>query len=241
MITLENVDYSYEDSPALSDIHLNIERGDSVALIGPNGSGKSTLMKLISGLVMPDSGTYDFDGCRIDKAFLSNRISSKNFHHRIGFLFQNSDIQLFCPTVADELSFGPLQLGIDDSEINARVNDCADLLGITPLLSKVSYHLSDGEKRKVALAAVLSLNPEVLVLDEPLNSLDPKTKRFLNKLLTDLNRAGKTIISSIHDFAYLDGVFNKAVVLSADHRIVRSGSYNEIVGDQDFLIKHNVI
>lgn len=241
MIRLERISYSYGQTLALAGVDMDIAGGDAVALIGPNGSGKSTLMKVLTGLVVAEAGTYDFEGKRVDAASLADRGFSKNLHRRIGFLFQNSDAQLFCPTVAEELAFGPLQLGLSGTEVDGRVADCASLLGIENLLAKAPYQLSEGEKRKVALAAVLSLNPEVLVLDEPLNSLDPKTKLFLRDLLARLNAAGKTVIASTHDFTYLEGFFRTAVVLSSEHRVARIGPYEEVVGDRSFLQAHNII
>jgi len=241
MIRLNGVSFSYGDEVALQDIDLSIERGSAVALIGPNGSGKSTLMKILTGLEMVNQGAYFFDGQRVDPKALADRTFAKNLHRRIGFLFQNSEAQLFCPTVADELAFGPLQLGLDEEVAEKRVKDCALLLGIESLREKPPYQLSEGEKRKVALAAVLSLNPEVLILDEPLNSLDPRTKRFLRSLLENLHRSGKTLVASTHDFNYLKGIFTTAVVLSQDHRVIRIGPYDEIIADQAFLETHNIV
>lgn len=242
MIELVDLKFSYTGAAtALEGVSLTIRGGDAVALIGANGSGKSTLLKVIAGLVVPDAGTYEFQGRRVDAAALADPAVSKDLHRRVGFLFQNSEAQLFCPTVEEELAFGPLQLGLDPGEVETRVADCAGLLDIRHLLPKASYQLSDGEKRRVALAAVLSLNPEVLVLDEPLNALDPRTKRFLVDLLGELNAAGKTIVAATHDFAPLEGVLRTAVILSQDHRVVRVGDYAEIVADRETLTAHNII
>jgi len=241
MFQLNKVRFAYGESLALDDLSFTIKKGDALALMGSNGSGKTTLMKLLVGLIVADSGEYLYAGQRVDKRALNNRVFAKNLHQRIGFLFQNSDAQLFCPTVSEEIAFGPQQLGLTKTQIDERVNDCSVLLGIEPLLMKPPYHLSEGEKRKVALAAVLSLNPEVLVMDEPLNSLDPKTKRFLRDLLIRLNSAGKTIIASTHDFTYLDGLFKSAIVLSADHRLASIGPYEKIIADQVFLAAHNIV
>lgn len=241
MIRLEGVCFSYGDVPALRDITVTVPRGATVALMGPNGSGKSTLMKILTGLEPVTQGTYCFDGQTVDHRTLTNRTFAKNLHRRIGFLFQNSEAQLFCPTVADEVAFGPLQLGLDEGAVEERVADCLALLDIEALREKPPYQLSEGEKRKVALAAVLSLNPEVLVLDEPLNSLDPRTKRFLRTLLENLHHSGKTILASTHDFQYLEGFFSTAVVLSQDHRVLRSGPYDGIIADRTFLEAHNIL
>lgn len=240
MIALEAVSFSYGGADVLSGIELSIPRGAAVAFLGPNGCGKSTLMKLLNGIVSPREGRYLFDGLEVSPASLKAPAFAKSFHQRLGFLFQNSDTQLFCPLVQDEVAFGPRQMGLGEDEVESRVADCLALLGVAHLASRVPYHLSEGEKRRVALASVLALNPEVLVLDEPMNGLDPRMKRFLRGILAQLKAAGKTIICSTHDFAYVDGLFDTAVVISEEHRIARLGGFAEIVADEAFLLAHNV-
>ena len=241
MIELRDVSFSYAESPALAHIDLTIPRGAAVALIGPNGSGKSTLLKLLNGLVFPDSGSYRFDGSEISHDRLRDRRFAKGFHQRVGLLFQNSDAQLFCTSVFDEVAFGPRQMELGDREVEGRVGDSLRLLGIEALARRVPYHLSGGEKRKVALASVLVLNPEVLVLDEPMNGLDPRTKHFLRDFLISLRSTGKTIVCATHDFEYVEGVFDQAAVFSMRHEIVRTGPYAEIIADRDFLKASNII
>jgi cobalt/nickel transport system ATP-binding protein len=241
MIELRDISFSYADAPALAHVDLDIGRGESLAIIGPNGSGKSTLLKLINGVVFPDTGTYRFDGEPITKARLKDQSLSKRFHQRIGFLFQNSDAQLFCTSVYDEVAFGPRQMGFDEAEIGRRAVDCLGLLDIEALAARIPYHLSGGEKRKVALASVLALNPDILVLDEPMNGLDPKTKHFLRTFLASMSAAGKTIICATHDFEYVEGLFKRAVVLSGDGRTSRSGPYEEILADKAFLAAMNIV
>ena len=241
MIELAGVSCTYGEGDVLSDLELRIPRGEAVAIIGPNGCGKSTLLKLLNGLVPAHRGHYRFDGEEITPARLGEPRFAKRFHQRIGFLFQNADAQLFCPAVRDEIAFGPRQMGFEEAEVDRRVEDCLALLGIEKLRERVPYHLSEGEKRKVALAAVLALNPEVLVLDEPMNGLDPRMKHFLKDLLVALHAAGKTVLCSTHDFKYVDGVFRTAVVLGEDHRLVRTGPYHEIVSDKAFLRAQNII
>jgi len=241
MIHLSDVSFSYADAPALAHIDLEIERGDSLALIGPNGSGKSTLLKLLNGLVFSQGGIYRYDGEEISHARLKDQRFAKVFHQRVGFLFQNSDAQLFCTSVRDEIAFGPRQMGLSESEIDRRVGDCLGLLGIEALSHRIPYHLSGGEKRKVALASVLALNPDVLVLDEPMNALDPRTKHFLRDFLLSIRASGKTIVCATHDFEYVEGVFDRAAVFSMKHEIVRTGVYDHIIGDRDFLRANNIV
>lgn len=240
MIEIKDVYYSYNENYALDNINLKIEKGESIALIGPNGSGKSTLLKLINGLVFPKKGFYLFNGEEINAKSMENSKFSKLFHKQIGFVFQNSEVQLFCENVYAEIAFGPIQMELSEKQVEQRVTDCLKLLNIYNLRERQPYHLSGGEKRKVAIASVLSLNPEVLVLDEPMNGLDPKTKTFVRELIITLNKAGKTIICSTHDFEYVEGIFNRAIVFSDEHKIIRDGSYEEIIRDEKFLKDNNI-
>lgn len=129
---------------------------------------------------------------------------------------------------------------MEEDDVNKRVNDCLSMLGIEHLKHREPYHLSEGEKRKVAIAAVLSLNPDVLTLDEPMDGLDPRTKRFLKELLIDINKAGKTIICATHEFEYIDGIFKKVIVISENHTVIREGNTREILSDGPFLSQHNL-
>ncbi len=241
MIRLAGVCFSYDGCEALGGVDLAIAEGESVAFMGPNGSGKSTLFKLINGIVFPARGSYRFFGEEITEERLKDRAFSKRFHQRIGFLFQNPDAQLFCPSVREEIAFGPRQMGLSEAETEERVRDCMELLQIDSLASRPPHYLSDGEKRKVALASVLALNPEVLVLDEPMNGLDPRTKSFLRGLIASLHRAGKTILCATHDFVYVEGLFQRAAVFSGEHRVVRTGGFEEIASDTAFLKANNIV
>ncbi|MCJ7690688.1 MAG: energy-coupling factor ABC transporter ATP-binding protein [Clostridiaceae bacterium] len=242
MIQMKNIYYSYDNSDsALENVSLQIVSGESVAFIGPNGSGKSTLMKLINGLVSPSRGSYSFEGVEINSKKLQNDLFLKGFHKKIGFIFQNSEVQLFCSNVYDEIAFGVRQMGMSEEEVQIRVYDILKLLKVEHLKDRQPYHLSGGEKRKIAIASVLVMNPEVLVFDEPMNGLDPQSKRFLKGLMIELNEAGKTILCSTHDFEYVKDVFKRAVVFSKDHTIIRDGDYMEIMEDKEFLFNNNII
>lgn len=241
MIEFSNVSYAYRDLWALKDININIERGECVALIGPNGSGKSTFLKLLNAIIFPTSGEYIFEEKKINEKSMKENSFSKLFHKRIGFVFQNSDSQLFCTSVYDEIAFAPIQMGMEKDEIDKRVCDCMNFLGIEDLRDRAPYNLSGGEKKRVAISSVLSHNPDVLVLDEPMNALDPKTKRFLRELIIKLNSSGKTIICATHDFEYVEGVFKRCIVFSKDHNIIRDDNYNDVIKDKDFLYENNII
>lgn len=199
VIELKDICFAYDDIVALKHFHLNIERGKTYALMGPNGCGKSTLLKLINGLIFADIGNFFYEGIQITKKLLSDNGIAKAFHQRIGFVFQNSETQLFCATVEEEIAFGPNQMGLDEETVRKRTNDCIQLLDIEHLRNRAPYQLSGGEKRKTAIACVLSLNPEVLVLDEPLNTLDEQSRQWLTNFLLHLKQTGKTMIIATHD------------------------------------------
>lgn len=241
MIEITDVDYSYEGMLALDSISLRIGAGEAVALLGPNGSGKSTFLKLLNGLVSPDSGSYRFQGEEISRKRLQDSTFSKSFHQKIGFVFQNSDSQLFCADVYDEVAFGPRQMGYDEKEVEQRVTDCLEILGISHLKGRVPYHLSGGEKRKVAIACVLSLNPEVLVLDEPMNGLDPKTQKWLVSLLINLSKSGKTLITSTHNLELVQEISDRAILFDEKHRIVKDCTTEELLKDAKLLRETNLI
>jgi len=229
LIEIKDLSYRYRDSNALQNINLTIFEGDSVAVIGPNGSGKSTLLKIINGIIEPTSGEYLYRGVRITEKTLRDPSFSKSFHKSIGFVFQNSDTQLFCPSVYEEIAFGPEQMGMAEKDVEQRVSDCLKLLNIEHLRTRIPYNLSEGEKKKVAIASVIALNPEVLVFDEPLNGLDPRTKKFLKDFMMEMNSVGKTIICATHEFEQTKGVFRKAIILSEENKIVFVGDYSKAV------------
>jgi len=241
VIQLQDVCCTYGDGDVLSHVDLEVAAGAAIAFIGPNGCGKSTLMKLLAGVLSPRTGRYVFDGDEITARRLDDQVFAKRFHQRVGLLFQASEAQLFCPSVEEEVAFGPRQMALSEEEVERRTSDSLRLLGIEALRGRVPYHLSGGEKRRVALASVLALNPDVLLLDEPMNGLDPRMKEFLRGLLVDLNRAGKAILCSTHDFRYVEDVFDTAVVMSLDHRIARVGPYREVVADEAFLRELDVV
>ena len=241
MIDITNVSFSYEGANALRKITLHISKGETVALIGPNGCGKSTLLKLINGIVFPDSGSYKFNNEEITRKKLQNVKFTKNFHQKIGFIFQNSDTQLFCADVFDEIAFGPRQMELDEGTIEKRVNDCLDLLNIQDLKHRQPYHLSGGEKRKVAIACVLSMNPEVLVLDEPMNGLDPRTQRWLVEFLGKLNKSGKTLITSTHNLELVNEISSRAILFNENHEIAADMPSENLLQEVDLLKKVNLV
>ena len=200
VIALKNISFKYEkgDEPVFTDLGLKVEEGTCLAVTGDNGSGKTTLFRIINGLSFPDKGEYLYKGTAITEAYLKDNACSKRFHKEIGYLFQNPDTMLFNSNVYDEVAFGPRQMGLRDEEVEERVRDCLKLFEIEDLGDKVPYHLSGGQKKWVALASVIALNPEVLVLDEPFAGLDSKKEAWLVDFLSELKAAGKTLIIATH-------------------------------------------
>ena len=187
MIKLENISFTYKNKTALDNVNVQINEGESIAIIGPNGSGKSTFLKLLNAIIFPSKGKYTFNNIEVNEEYLRDNKNLKSFHKRLGFVFQNSDAQLFCPTVFEEIAFGLIQMELPMKEVNERVNDCLSLLNIERLKEEHPYNLSGGEKKRVAIASVLAMNPEVITFDEPMNGIDHKGKRFLRNLMIFLD------------------------------------------------------
>jgi len=242
IIRLENMSYSYHDRiPALSDISLEINAGDSIAIIGANGSGKSTLLQIMNGLFYPSAGRFFYRGNEVSEKSLKGKGFLRFFRERVGYVFQDPDTQLFCPTVLDELLYGPLQLELDEKESLNRAFEVMEMLAIENLKDRPSYMLSGGEKKKVAIGSVLTMNPEVLLLDEPTNGLDPRTQCFFVELILALHESGRTIVVATHDLSLVDELQSSVAVLSEEHRIEKIGKTEEVLNDEDLLLRVNLI
>ena len=220
IINLSHISYNYEEVSALNDISLEIYAGELIFFMGPNGCGKSTLFKLLNGLIFPTKGEYYFDNKKINKNTLQDNIFAKNFHKRIGYIFQNPDVQLFNATVYDEIAFGPRQMNLDEEIIHQRVNELLIYLNIQHLQDRPPYHLSGGEQKKVALAAILALNPDILMIDEPLNGLDNKTRQWFKEFLMDFIKANKTILISTHEQELLSLPHSRIIKFNDEHTIL---------------------
>lgn len=238
----EQVAYRYgRDQMVFTDMTFSIDRGESIALLGANGSGKSTLLKMMCGLNFSHSGRFTAFGQEVTESALEDDQTAKEYHRRVGFIFQNSDAQLFTTSVWDEIAFGPLQIGLKPVEVKQRVEDVIQMFKIAHLRDRSPYRLSGGEKKKVALASVLVLNPEVIILDEPTNGLDPKTQRWLTELLLELNRLGRTIIVATHNLELAHAISNRALILSENHKLIFDGPTGVALGDRELLIEVNLI
>lgn len=198
MIKLDDICFAYDSTPVLKHFGTEIADGEFVVIKGDNGCGKSTLLNIINALEFAEIGTYTFDGTVIDKKAMKNELFAKAFHQKIGYVFQNTDAQLFCSSVYDEIAFAPRQMQLDEAEVAKRVDDMLKLTGTEHLKERAPFHLSMGEKKKVAVASVLAMNPQVLILDEPMNFLDKKSREWLVEFLNQMHSVGKTIIIVSH-------------------------------------------
>ena len=238
----EDLRYAYlERFPALDGVSFTVHRGERVALLGANGCGKSTLLKILDGLLFADTGAFRAFGQPVTADDLEDEQFSMGFRSRVGFIFQNADAQVFSPTVRKEVAFGPLQLGWPVKKVERRIDDVLAMLDIADLAERAPYQLSGGEKKRVAIASVLVMNPEVLLFDEPTAALDPRTQQWLVDLIAELGRAGKTIVMATHDLDVLDVVADRCLVFSEDHRIVAEGPPDTIMRDRELLLKVNLI
>ncbi|RRK10951.1 ABC transporter ATP-binding protein [Lactiplantibacillus garii] len=219
MIKLANLCYDYPNTCGLDHLDLTINTGEFVCLMGPNGSGKSTLLRILSGLATPKTGEYWLRDQAITANYLSDAQRRQRLHQTVGMVFQNTDVQLFNTSVAEEIAFGPRQLGLNDAEIAQRVTDCLHLTACETLRDRVPYQLSGGEKKRVALASVLALNPEILLLDEPLNGLTIAAQQQMLTLLQRLNAAGKTIIMASHNFQQVQAVGQRFIIFNSLHQL----------------------
>ena len=200
-IEFDHVCFAYEgaSSTALEDLSFVAWRGEALALTGPNGSGKSTALRLIVGLDHPSSGRVLVDGQEVSARTMADRSFAKRLRQRVGLVFQDPETQLFCPSVTGEIAFGPRQMGLDDTEVARRVEDCLRLFDLEGLRDRAPWQLSGGEKRRLAIACVVSLGPEVLLLDEPTNDLDERGHARIASFLSSYVEAGRTVVVSTHD------------------------------------------
>jgi len=242
VFSLKDVHYSYLGKiPALCGINLEIKQGAKVAVIGANGSGKSTLLTILDALLFPDTGSIEAFGRELKESLFGDPDFSRFFRSKVGFVFQNPDIQLFSPTVEEDIIFGPLQLGASFDEVRRRLDKLALSLGIRHLLKRAPHQLSIGEKRKVAIASVLVIQPEILLLDEPTANLDPQTTRDIVDIILNEQASGRTVVIVTHDLHIMQELADTVYVLGSGRNIIRSTSVSEILSDQQFLQDNNLV
>ena len=236
MLEVKNLKYSYNsDYQALKGVSLKIERGDMVALLGKNGAGKSTLFLNLNGIYRPDEGKVFIDG----EELKYDKKSLLRFRQKVGIVFQNPDDQIFAPTVEEDVAFGPLNLGLSMEEVQDRVEEALARVGMTGYEKTAPHHLSGGQKKRVAIAGILAMKPELMVLDEPTAGLDPQGVVDLSRLLKELNAEGITILISTHEVDLVPDYANQVFVL-VDGELIGEGTPKEIFSQPEILEKANL-
>jgi cobalt/nickel transport system ATP-binding protein len=238
---IEHVFFDYDGKQqALNDISLHIPAGSSVVILGANGCGKSTLLKLLDGLYFPSQGQISAFGSPLTEEALRDDMANFAFRRKVGLVFQDSDVQLFSPSVLDEVAFAPLQLGLSTAEVEQRVEEALQALRIEKLRDRAPHRLSGGEKRRVALASLLSLRPDVWLLDEPTTGLDPRSQAWLVDFILQEQNSGKTLVTATHDLEIAGKIASSIVVFDEDHRIAAVGQPGDILRNHELLHRCNL-
>jgi len=230
VVTVNDLRFSYPDGHvALRGISLNLCAGDKVALVGPNGAGKSTLMLHMNG-ILDGRGEIEVGGMRL------TRDNLPVIRAMVGLVFQNPDDQLFSPTVFEDVAFGPLHMGLPEADVIIRVDAALEAVRMSGYRDRLSHHLSVGEKKRIAIATVLSMEPKILILDEPSAGLDPRARRTLINLLRELPI---TMLVSTHDMRLVEELFPRTIVMD-DGMIVADGKTKDLLQDEKLLNEHGL-
>ncbi|MCM2465523.1 energy-coupling factor ABC transporter ATP-binding protein [Methanoculleus oceani] len=231
LLETDNVTYTYQNSPAaLAGVSVRIAAGSKTALVGPNGAGKSTLLLMLNGMLRPASGEVRFDG----RPLAYDNRSLRDLRRRVGFVFQNPDVQIIAPTVEQDVAFGPVNLGLPPDAVRQAVRDALGYVGLRGYEKRPPHHLSGGEKKRVAIAGILAMEPAVLVFDEPTNTLDPASSEEVMELLDELASGGRTVLISTHDveLAYR---WADSVILMERGSVLARGPPEEVFSDHGLL------
>lgn len=240
LFQLRAVSFDYDGIPALRGLSLEVAQGDRIALLGANGSGKSTLLRMLDGLCLPTQGAISFDGRPLTAELLQRDDFALPFRRRVALVFQNPDVQLFNPTVFDEVAFAPLQLGWPKAKVLQKVEQTLELMRLSGLRDRPPFHLSGGEKKRVALASVLVLDPEVLLLDEPTATLDPRSQSQVIDLIQQWKGSSRTVISATHQLEIVEDIADRVFVLQ-DGRVEATGTPAEVLTNSDLLLRANLV
>ncbi len=230
-IEVEGLTFAYPDGHlAIADVSLVIAPGEKVALVGPNGAGKSTLMLHLNGILKSTGGRVQVCGVEVKEGNLGPVRAA------VGLVFQDPDDQLFSPKVFDDVAFGPIYQGLPGAEVRQRVDGALRAVGMQEYVERVSHHLSVGEKKRIAIATVLAMQPEILVLDEPSAGLDPRARRSLINLLRELPQ---TMLTATHDIRMVQELFTRTIIMDGG-RVVADGPTEDILGNADLLEAHGL-
>lgn len=232
-LSTENLSFTYPDgTQALKNINIEIEKGEKVAIIGPNGAGKSTLFSHFNGLTEPTSGCVKIE----DKPISFEKDELLKVRQKVGIVFQDPNDQLFAPTVKEDIAFGPMNLGLSYDEVEKRVEDALKMVGMENYEDKTPHHLSGGQQKRIAIAGIIAMKPELMILDEPTAGLDPDSVEKVLNIMNQLNEEGMTLIISSHDIDMISKYADKIFVLY-NGEIIESGNKNKIFSDMELLKK----
>lgn len=232
-LSTENLSFTYPDgTQALKNINIEIEEGEKVAIIGPNGAGKSTLFSHFNGLTEPTSGCVKIEG----KPISFEKDELLKVRQKVGIVFQDPNDQLFAPTVKEDIAFGPMNLGLSYDEVEKRVEDALKMVGMENYEDKTPHHLSGGQQKRIAIAGIIAMKPELMILDEPTAGLDPDGVEKVLNIMNQLNEEGMTLIISSHDIDMISKYADKIFVLY-NGEIIESGNKNKIFSDMELLKK----
>lgn len=232
-LSTENLSFTYPDgTQALKNINIEIEKREKVAIIGPNGAGKSTLFSHFNGLTEPTSGCVKIEG----KPISFEKDELLKVRQKVGIVFQDPNDQLFAPTVKEDIAFGPMNLGLSYDEVEKRVEDALKMVGMENYEDKTPHHLSGGQQKRIAIAGIIAMKPELMILDEPTAGLDPDGVEKVLNIMNQLNEEGMTLIISSHDIDMISKYADKIFVLY-NGEIIESGNKNKIFSDMELLKK----
>ncbi|MBE6503423.1 MAG: ATP-binding cassette domain-containing protein [Methanobrevibacter sp.] len=229
----KDLSFTYPDgTEALKKVNITIKKGERIAIMGPNGAGKSTLFSHFNGLSEPTSGHVEIDGEKI----IFERDELLKVRQKVGIVFQDPNDQLFAPTVKEDVAFGPMNLGLDYDEVNSRITEALELVGMSGFEDKTPHHLSGGQQKRVAIAGIVAMKPEIMILDEPTAGLDPEGVDKVLNILNNLNKEGISIVISSHDIEMVNHFADKIYVLY-NGEIIASGDKHQIFSDKELLKK----
>ena len=229
----KNLSYTYPDgTQALRDVNIQIKKGEKIAIMGPNGAGKSTLFSHFNGLTEPTKGHVEVDGEKI----IFEKEELLKVRQKVGIVFQDPNDQLFAPTVREDVAFGPMNLGLEYEEVEKRISESLEMVGMSGFEDKTPHHLSGGQQKRVAIAGIVAMRPDIMILDEPTAGLDPEGVDKVLDILNNLNRDGISIIISSHDIEMVNQFANKIYVLYGGE-IIACGDKHQIFSDKELLKK----